>query len=348
MKIESSTISMSSQHSLTEKDFQSESLQVWGGDGKDSGKLTIVDISAQAKNLFEAQQQTNSVAKADTADQFELSDKDKQRIRLIQSFIQALTGKKIKFYVLSTKNSDAEKIENTAVNLQNVNNGQQNLGWGLHYNFQKTHIEEESTSFSANGVVKTADGKVINLDISLTMSRKFMASQQIDIKAGDALKDPLVINFDAPAAKLSANKYSFDIDSNGKEDQISFLGQGSGFLALDLNDDGVINNGKELFGPQSGNGFAELAQYDSDGNNWIDESDAIYDKLRIWTKDEAGQDILLALGQKGIGAIYLGNVSTEFSLKDSSNTLNGQIRSTGIFLKENGAVGTMQHVDLAV
>lgn len=103
-----------------------------------------------------------------------------------------------------------------------------------------------------------------------------------------------------------------------------------------------------MFGPESGNGFGELANYDSDGNQWIDENDPIYNQLRIWTKDENGNDQLFALGQKGVGAIYLGNVSTAFDLKDSSNNLQGTIQKTGIFLNENGMVGTVQHIDLAI
>ena len=41
--------------------------------------------------------------------------------------------------------------------------------------------------------------------------------------------------------------------------------------ALDINEDGKINDGKELFGTASGNGFGDLAAYDQDNNGWIDE-----------------------------------------------------------------------------
>ena len=123
---------------------------------------------------------------------------------------------------------------------------------------------------------------------------------------------------------------------------------GSGFLALDINNDNIINDGKELFGPQSGNGFEELKKYDLDHNNWIDENDAVYDKLKIWTKDSEGKDQLFAIGEKGIGAIFLGNVSTNFNIKDNENVDKGQIKSTGIFLREDGNVGTVQHIDISV
>ncbi len=36
---------------------------------------------------------------------------------------------------------------------------------------------------------------------------------------------------------------------------IAFATGNSGFLAFDKNADGMINDGSELFGPESGNGF---------------------------------------------------------------------------------------------
>ena len=55
------------------------------------------------------------------------------------------------------------------------------------------------------------------------------------------------------------------------------------------------------------------------------------------------------MGEKGVGAIYLGNVASDFALKSlATNASQGQVRSTGVFLKENGGVGTIQQVDLAI
>ena len=201
----------------------------------------------------------------------------------------------------------------------------------------------------AGGVVRTADGREINFSMDVSMSRQFMSNQSLSIRAGAAaMTDPLVINLSGVPGDLTAQKYSFDIDSDGDADQISFAGPGSGFLALDRNDDGTINDGGELFGTESGNGFKDLAAFDTDGNQWIDENDAVFDKLRIWMKSESGQDQLVALGQAGVGAIYLGNVSTEFAVKDEANTQQGQVRSSGMFLRENGGAGVIQQIDLAV
>ena len=92
--------------------------------------------------------------------------------------------------------------------------------------------------------------------------------------------DPLVVNFDGTAAQLSDAKFSFDLQRDGQNETLPTLGSGSGFLALDLNGDGKINDGGERFGPRSGDEFADLAQYDGDGNPWIDEADPIYCAVR--------------------------------------------------------------------
>ncbi|MGI6434133.1 MAG: hypothetical protein ACOX0F_02005 [Syntrophomonadaceae bacterium] len=75
----------------------------------------------------------------------------------------------------------------------------------------------------------------------------------------------------------------------------------------------------ELFGPSTGNGFAELALYDEDGNGWIDEGDSVYARLKIWSKDEEGNDRLISVSDAGVGAIMLGNIDTPFTITNSSN-----------------------------
>ena len=214
---------------------------------------------------------------------------------------------------------------------------------------QETYFEEsENTSFSTVGTVKTSDGREINFNVNVGMSREFQEYYREDLElASFTFCDPLVINLDTDVAQLEDQTFYFDIDGDGEQDEVSQLGAGSGYLALDKNGDGIINDGKELFGTASGNGFRDLAEYDEDGNGWIDENDAIWDKLKIWTKDENGKDVLYTLAEKGVGAICLQNASTDFTQKGAHGQTLGALRNTGVFLYENGNVGNVQHVDVA-
>lgn len=218
----------------------------------------------------------------------------------------------------------------------------------LNYNQAVIQTEAESTAFSTVGTVRTADGREINFNVNVSMSRSFQQYYEQDLQlASFTMCDPLVINLDTDVAQLSDQTFYFDIDGDGEQDEVSQLGKGSGYLALDKNGDGVINDGNELFGTSSGNGFADLAAYDEDGNGWIDENDAIWSKLKIWCKDENGNDVLYRLADKGVGAICLQNAATDFTLKGEEGQTRGAVRNTGVFLYENGNVGTIQHVDVA-
>lgn len=352
MIIKSSVIAMHSSHLLQETTTREERLQFWVGSRNNGsgtpqqqspllrlvqqGITDQVDLSRQARRL-------QLLAIEEPREELELTPEEDLKIKLIESMLELLSGKKVKIIVPFKTPSKHQSQSPQQVQVPN-----QPAGWGLEYDFQETRFEHEQLSFQAAGQVKTADGKTIDISVQLNMSRTFYSHESISIRAGDALVpiDPLVINFDGPAAALTERNFQFDLDCDGEMNQISFVGSGSGFLCLDLNEDGRINDGSELFGPRTGNGFAELAAYDEDGNGWIDEADEIFDCLRIWTRDAQGNEVLFALGEKGIGAIYLGYADTQFSMRDSHNQENGQLRSTGIFLRENGGVGSIQQVDL--
>ncbi len=213
-----------------------------------------------------------------------------------------------------------------------------------------TYCEHEETSFSTEGTVMTADGREIPFNVSLNMSRTFSQtySRQISYVQERSLVDPLIVNLDDCPNVLSDQSFFFDLNSDGSLEELASLGKGQAFLALDLNVDGRINNGKELFGTRTGNGFAELAQYDLDGNGWIDEADEIFEKLLVFSIDEDGNQKLVNLKDADIGAICLDSRRTDFNVTDNDNLLMGKIRSTGFFLHEStGKAGTISQVDLA-
>ena len=211
------------------------------------------------------------------------------------------------------------------------------------------HVEKEKSDYKASGKVQTEDGRDIKVEVNVSMARKKEHDTFIAMSSPlDNLFDPLIINTKAQTSGLSDKKFKFDLDADGKQDEISMTKSGSGFLALDKNGDGKINDGTELFGVKSGDGFKDLAEYDTDGNGWIDENDEVFDKLKVWSKTEDGKDELKSLKESGVGAIFLGAENTEFTIEGEDGVLDGKVRKTGIFLKEDGTAGTIQHVDLAI
>jgi hypothetical protein len=269
-------------------------------------------------------------------------------LRIIKELLEKMTGKKIRLLALD-EDAQANDPESHIHKTEPAQESQpQRQGWGLEYTyFEETEIQE-GVRFSAQGNIITEKGAKLSFDVALEMSRRSYESTQIAIKAGDALIDPLVINFDGKGAELGDQSSGFDLNTDSLQENMRFLKPGSGFLALDKNDNNKIDDGSELFGPQSGNGFNDLAAYDSDQNSWIDENDPIFYALRIWEKDGQGQDIISALPQKNIGAIFLGKAQTDFTLVDSQSDPNAQLKETGLYLQETGGVGFVQEIDMVV
>ncbi|OGQ94945.1 MAG: hypothetical protein A2521_13870 [Deltaproteobacteria bacterium RIFOXYD12_FULL_57_12] len=357
MIITDSSIQMASQRTAVEIYKKRESLNVWQDNptAAQSPENNATTPGLQALSLTISQQAVTVSISAEamalqTAGIQEVGQDSEiagdAKLFILKLLVERLTGRKIKLINPGDLRQTEKSAQQTAPPQQPA--AAEKEGWGLIYDYYESHYQSESVQFTASGTIKTVDGREVEFNVSLNMSHEFMSEQSLNIRAGDALKDPLVINFNGTAAELTETSFSFDIDLDGQADQIAQLGVGSGFLALDRNDDGRINDGSELFGPTTGDGFSELARYDDDKNSWIDENDAIYDRLRIWTKDGEGKDQLFLLGQRGIGALFLGHINTPFNLRDSANELLGAVRSSGIYLREEGTVGSMQQLDLVV
>ena len=353
MKIAAASLQMASTHVATQHHEINESLRMWvgserpdfAGNGRPrpSAGGAEVDISPAGKAAQCAETQAIEEAK-------EATESD-PKLALIRSLIEMLTGRQVEVFDAAAL-ADGEAAS-SPVSTPPQAQGETAVtdppaGWGLEYDRHESYSESEQTTFSAIGTVRTADGREIDFELSLAMARSFHVESDVSLRLGDAArrKDPLVVNFSGTTASLTDTRFAFDIDSDSQSDQINFVSTGSGYLMLDRNGDGKATNGSELFGAASGDGFAELASLDDDHNGWIDESDATYDKLQIWSRDDNGADQYRSLWDAGVGAIALSRISTPFDLKSVDNATVGQIRSSGIFLRESGEAGTIQQIDL--
>lgn len=204
-------------------------------------------------------------------------------------------------------------------------------------------VESERTTVCGSGRVTTCDGREIDFDFSLALARDYRSEKTASESGTIHLQDPLILSFDGYSSELSEKRLAFDLDADGVLEEIPGLGAASGFLVFDRNGNGKADDGSELFGVASGNGFADLGQLDGDHNGWIDEADPAYRQLAVWSGDQ-----FASLKERGVGALYTSAVDAPFSLKTAGNELLGQIRAAGIYLTEAGEAGQLQQVDLAV
>jgi len=350
MKIANSQLQFSSSHNSSTRHEVSESLEMWSGRRRSNGE-TQTPRSAIAGDLVSLSAAAQQSLEIDTTNEADSANTSDPMLNLIRSMLEHLTGRKIRTFDASDLYRHGSSGGSPAAASGNASAAAAPpAGYGLAYDYHESYSETEQTSFAASGSVQTADGRSIEFNLELSMSRSYYEESNVSIRIGDAARqvDPLVLNFAGNAAQLTDQRFAFDLNSDGSKEQINFVAPGSGFLVFDRNRDGVINNGKEMFGPSSGNGFGELAELDDDKNGWIDENDAAFSQLQVWTRNGDAKEQLVSLSAAGVGAIALSHVSTPFSLKTDANQMLGQIRSSGIFLQEDGSTGTIQQIDLTV
>ena len=147
-------------------------------------------------------------------------------------------------------------------------------------------------------------------------------------------RDPLIVDLNGDGVTTTNLRTGtfFDQDGNGFAEFTAWVDPYDGFLVMDRNGNGTIDNGTELFGDQTilktgakaSNGFEALAEWDDNHDGKIDASDTVYSQLRVW-QDADGDgystpDELYDLSELNIKAI--GVNSTVVNAADASgNTL---------------------------
>ena len=338
MKVDSYAVGMTS-NSVSMKSYTvTEKLVVEQGGGANSGgqNSALVTLSPEAQSVNGSG--NAAVQGAKKPFEYSLSDKESMKIYMLQRFVESITGKKYDFSMFDKFRAD---------NNYNLLAGKQIIQMPrVSLERTETYQEFQRMSFEAAGVVNTSDGRQIRFDLNVSASYEFSSSSSAVVKGGK-LCDPLVINFDGALPEFTKDRYAFDITIDGLADNIFMPTNGSGFLALDKDGNGKIDDGSELFGASSGDGFWELSAYDGDGNGWIDEGDEVFSKLKIMSVDkDTGEFVLVSLKDSGVGAIYLGSANCNYEIKGDGNELMGVVRKNGVFLNENGSAGTIHHIDL--
>ena len=356
MRIVGTEMTMASSHALSSRREVSESLRAWVGprrpdfEGREPARVAAAPPPPPQAPPSQAKSSEAKSSEAQAVDQAIDAAENDPMLVLLRTMIEAMTGVRIKVF----RPSDVPAAEPLPELADPGQGGRADAtrgpaGFGVEYDYHEVREEKEATAFAASGVVRTSDGREIEFQVSLAMSRSYREETNVSLRLGDARrKDPLVINFSGNAAQLTDGRFAFDLDGDGQSENLPGLASGSGFLVFDRNADGKANTGSELFGPKSGEGFAELAALDRDGNGWIDEGDAAFAQLYAWTPSAEGGGELRSLADLGVGAVSVNAIDTAFELRGSGNASLGAIRTTGVYLSEDGAAGTVQQVDLSV
>jgi Ca2+-binding RTX toxin-like protein len=144
----------------------------------------------------------------------------------------------------------------------------------------------------------------------------------------------------------------FDADGDGVRTGMGWVGEGDAWLARDLDGNGMIDSGRELFGDQTllangeraSDGFAALAALDSNADGVFDAQDAAYGEVLVWrdlNQDGVSQaDELQALEAAGVASVALAAEEQPSFMSDS----RGIMTHAGSFTRMDGSVGLAANI----
>jgi Ca2+-binding RTX toxin-like protein len=171
--------------------------------------------------------------------------------------------------------------------------------------------------------------------------------------------DPLVLDLDGDGIETRAvsavNAVMYDYNGNEIKTNTGWVSPDDGFLVFDRNGNGAIDNASELFsdytplyaGGQAADGFAALAQEDTNNDGIVNNLDANWNNLRVWqdiNSDGISQsEELFTMEEAGISGLNVAksNINQNFPNGNS-------IKGTGTYIKSDGTTGLMGDVYFAV
>ena len=168
--------------------------------------------------------------------------------------------------------------------------------------------------------------------------------------------DPVILDLNGNGVKtVNKNGYFgalFDHDGDGIRTATGWVDKEDGLLVRDIDGNGKIDNGKELFGDntilkngqKATSGMEALADLDSNSDGIIDDKDEAFGSLKVW-QDKNGDGIstadeLITLAQAGITSI---NVKDKQTVNQTTD--GGTIKETATFTKTDGSVSTLADVN---
>ncbi len=235
-----------------------------------------------------------------------------------------------------------------SINGMVLTNEQDNIDWAKNNNLYNRTLTVNGKNVTEYYIYDTSqtDKNILNLFAVEVDGTAYSISDYVNsaYKAPDLTltASPIVLDLTGNGIEsVSAEQgVQFDLLGTGQKVQTGWVSPGAAFLALDKDNSGSIESGKELFGNQSGaaNGYEELAKYDENNDGVINASDSIYNKLLLWQDtnmngvSDTGE--LSSLADTGVSSI-----NVNYNTVSETVTGGNQIRQRSFFTFENGTTG---------
>jgi hypothetical protein len=158
--------------------------------------------------------------------------------------------------------------------------------------------------------------------------------------------DPLVVDLAGNGLAFAPARAAFDLAATGEPALVPVPAAGLALLALDLDGNGRIESGRELFSNASDcggrrclDGIQALRALDDNGDGVVDARDAAFAALRLWFPAEHGGGEVVPLAAAGIAALGVSGRASSYADDDG----NVALRAVS-FARADGGSGTVYDV----
>ncbi len=203
-------------------------------------------------------------------------------------------------------------------------------------------------------ILDTGHAGSSNLGSNYDPLGNFIGDLQNFFNQAQTTASPLILDLDGNGVVDTISKAAgvhFDLDANKFAETTGWVGKNDGLLVLDKNGNGKIDDGTELFGnntllkngTKAANGFAALAELDSNKDGKIDISDSAYTQLRLWKDSNSDGQVnlgeLLTLKQAGVKSL-----NTGFTAQTQTDAKGNQHLQVGSYTYTDGSTRSMDDV----
>ncbi|MDD2893857.1 MAG: calcium-binding protein, partial [Halothiobacillaceae bacterium] len=180
------------------------------------------------------------------------------------------------------------------------------------------------------------------------------------LKKAEKNPSPIALDLDGPSASSGqagiattgvSHATFFDHDGNGYAERTGWVTGGDGILVRDLDANGTIDNGGELFGDHTrlangqlaANGFAAMADLDGNHDGKLDSQDAAWSELKIW-QDANGDGVTDTGELKALAELDIQSINTQYTSGSGIDANGNNHRQQSTFTKTDGSTASTEDI----
>jgi len=351
------TIELSQQQSYQQSTKQSQKVTLLTPAKPEQSNNTIAPPEPVLLDTFSTLQSSGLSPSQSEVEEITYEKPKALKLQLMVLVLERFLGRELDIsdFAFHTASNDKANSYNRSSNevfsiesIEQININGQLFRQGDLLSVEEWQSHEQQLNYQVQGKFNINDNE-LSLNYNFALSSKRTSYSKIEMSAA-ALKDPLIVQFGSQGLGDIKGQKDFAINQDDTLDNLPIFSGDVGYLVYDKNNNQQADNGSELFGPKTGQGFAELALLDSNKNGFIDAEDQQFEQLFLWQPSDEDEQTAqwISLKDAKIQAISLSAINTPFDFYDQHGQIQAQLRQSSFAISDDGYGRGVHQVDVRI